>query len=116
MQTGSVSTSSMYRHPVLGQDIPAGIPGYYTPEREIRLSYAGREVLCVIGTSVLEASCCGVGRWKYAAVPGFIVRWHVSTEEGRPVSEIEPVTDPQVREDLRKMIEDRDLAEAVQFM
>jgi hypothetical protein len=116
MRTDSASTTVLYRHPVLGEDIPTGIPGYYTPEREIRLPYNGREVLCITGKAVLEASCCGVGRWTYASVPGYLIRWHVATEEGRPVSEVEPISDPAVREDLRKIIETRDLAEAVQFM
>ena len=47
-----------YTHLELGQTIEA-LAGYYTPLKEVRLKYRGREVLYVIGQMVVDASCCG---------------------------------------------------------
>ena len=108
--------TASYRHFELGKDIATGIAGYYTPEKEVRLAYNGREVLYVVGEAMLQSSCCGVGNWVYVAVPGYILDWHGSNEEGRPVTAIEPISDPQTREDIRKMIEDRESTDRIQFM
>jgi hypothetical protein len=99
----------------LGRDVPTGIAGYYTPEKEVRLPYHGREVLYVTGLAVLEASCCGTGRWLYASVPGYIECWHSSNEQGTPVSEVWPIGDERERDEIRKIIEDRESADIIQF-
>jgi len=117
MPTGSTERVSVsYRHFELGADIATGIAGYYTPEKEVRLPYNGREVLYVVGEAMLQSSCCGVGNWVYVAVPGYVVRWYASNEEGRPVSEVEPISDPAAREDLTRIIENRESTDRIQFM
>jgi hypothetical protein len=64
---------------------------------------------------MLSASCCGVGNWVYVSVPGYILRWHGTNEEGLPVSEVEPIGDPEAREDLLKIIEQRESTDRIQF-
>ncbi len=109
MPGGTISQVSIrYRHPELGKDIPIGIAGFYTPIKEVRLLYQGREVLYMVGKSVLESSCCGTGSWVYATVPGYIIRWQFGTENGLPVSEVQPVEDNPEREDIQKIIEERE--------
>ncbi len=116
MRVGSTAqTSTIYRHLELGKDIATGIAGIYTPEKEVRLSYDGREVLYVVGEAILSDSCCGVGNWVYVAVPGYIIRWHSSYDAGLPVSEVEPIGDPEAREELRKIIELRETTDRIQF-
>jgi len=39
-----------YVHLPLNEDVHF-LAGYYTPQRELRLSHNGREVLCVIGAA-----------------------------------------------------------------
>jgi hypothetical protein len=105
-----------YPHLELGKDVDLGIAGYYTPEKEIRLEYNGREVLVIIGKAVVEASCCGTGNWVYAVIPGYIVRWHSgTTKNGTPESEVEPIIDAQAREDIKKTIETSENAVLVTF-
>ncbi len=116
MPLGSTThVSTRFVHFDLGKDIPTGIAGYYTPEKEVRLPYNGQEVLYVVGSAVIESSCCGTGKWVYAAVPGYVVHWHSSREQGSPTSKVRPITDKRERDEVRKIIEDREPAEIIQF-
>jgi hypothetical protein len=108
-------TNIRYKHPELGKDIPIGIAGFYTSIKEVRLPYLGREVLYIVGKSVLESSCCGTGSWLYATVPGYIIRWHIDTEDGRYISEVTPLLDNSEREDVQKLIIERENTDFVLF-
>jgi hypothetical protein len=93
-----------YTHQELGLEVEA-ISGYYTPERELRLAQSDREVLCIIGRVNVEASCCGSRNWRYASVPGYILRWHYTRNEaGLPVSEVTPVDDATERDAIRQLV------------
>ena len=115
MPIGSTEkTTTSYRHTKLGEDIVTGIAGTYTPEKEVRLPYNGREVLYVVGEATLASSCCGVGNWVYVAVPGYILKWHSSNDDGAPVSEVEPVGAAE-REEIRKIIELKEATDRIDF-
>ena len=95
-----------YAHLELNKDIPAP-SGYYTPHKEVRLKYDGREVLYVLSQAVVDSSCCGVSDFASALVPGFIVKWHAEkNKEGIPISEVEPISDEKIRDAIRKIIKD----------
>lgn len=108
-------TTSNYVHFELGKDVATGIAGYYTPLKEVRLLFGGREILYVVGRAVLEASCCGTGNWVYATVPGYILRWHASSTGGLQASEVQPLTDADEREAVARIIEDTESVEVVTF-
>ena len=104
-----------YTHLKLNEDscCPAG---YYTPEKEVRLKYNNREVLYVVGHAVMESSCCGIGDWTYALVPGYIVGWQTGKNEaGLPVSEVEPVSDRATRGDVRRIIGEAEFVSQIEF-
>lgn len=104
-----------YTHLELERDIPAP-SGYYTPRKEVRLKYDGREVLYVLSQAVIESSCCGASDFNSALVPGFIVRWRAETnKEGLPVSEVEPIADEKVRDDIRQIIKDNEHISRTEF-
>ena len=106
MAIPSSMMSTKYTHLELGKDVEIGIAGYYTPQKEVRLKYNGREVLYVIGQAVVESSCCGAGSWTYAIVPGYIVNWQeTKNEAGLPVSEVESILDEEARENIRRIIQ-----------
>lgn len=107
--------ATRYTHYQLGKDVSIGIAGFYTPYKEVRLDYHGREVLYMVGKAVLESSCCGTGSWLYSVVPGYVVRWHASEENGMPVSEVEPIAERAEQEEVRKIIEDKESADVVSF-
>lgn len=104
-----------YAHQELNKDIPAP-SGYYTPSKEVRVKYDGREVLYVLSQAVIDSSCCGVGEFNSALVPGFIVKWQAETnKDGRPVSEVESITDEKARDDIRKIIKDTEHVNRTEF-
>ena len=104
-----------YVHLEMGQDITA-LAGYYTPIKELRLKYDGKEVLCVIGTSTVESSCCGGGICGYAIVPGFIVNWKSKTnEDGLAVSEIETIDDKDIQIEITKTIRETEHIQNISF-
>ena len=107
--------TAKYTHLELNNDITC-MAGYYTPQKEVRLKYNGREVLYIVGRAVIESSCCGIGDWGYALVPGYIVSWQVERNEaGLPVSEVEPVSDEAARADIRGIIRETEGISQTEF-
>ena len=108
--------NTAYTHLELDKDVIAGIAGYYTPQKEVRLKYNGREVLYVIGQAVIESSCCGTGSWLYAIVPGYIVNWQsTKNEAGLPVSEVEPIMDDEAQKNIWHIIKTSEDASPISF-
>lgn len=102
------TTMSKYTHLELNRDVPAP-SGYYTPQKEVRLGYKGREVLYTVSQVVIDSSCCGIADYSYSLVPGYIVKWQAEkNKEGIAVSEVEPVNDTQARDEIRKLIRSRE--------
>ena len=108
-----------YTHRPLGEDGFA-FAGFYTPEKEVRLAFRGREVLYVTGQIVIEATChegtCAIGTHGYAIVAGYVVRWQYRrNEEGQPVSEIEPVVDRETKMEIGQIIQKRESLTRIEF-
>ena len=107
--------ASKYTHQELNKDVNC-IAGFYTPLKEVRLKYNSREVLYIVGQSVIESSCCGIGSWGYAIVPGYIVNWQNKTNEaGLPVSEVETVSDKAIRADISRTIKQVETVSQIDF-
>ena len=105
-----------YTHLELGEDYVTGIAGYYTLQKEVRLNYNSREVLYVIGQAVIESSCCGIGSWGYALVPGYILNWQSKKNEADlPVSEVEPISDEETRNNIRQIIQANEVISQIEF-
>ena len=115
-------TKLKYTHLPLGEDVEA-FAGYYTPEKEARLKYNGREVLYVTGHVVVEATCCAGGEggcctanYWYAIVPGYLLEWQSERNEaGLPVSEVEQITDYETQKEIQKIILDNESVARVDF-
>lgn len=104
-----------YTHLELNEDVSC-MAGYYTPQKEVRLKHNNREVLYVIGRAVIESSCCDVGNWGYALVPGYIVRWQKERNAaGLPISEVEPISDEVSRSSIRKIIKEVESISQIEF-
>lgn len=104
-----------YTHLKLNNDILAP-SGYYTPRKEVRLKYDGREVLYTVSQTVIECSCCGATSYNSALVPGYIVRWQrEKDEEGNPVSEVEPITGEKDRNTIRQIIRETERISQTEF-
>ena len=104
-----------YTHLELDKVIEA-VAGYYTPQKEVRLKYSGREVLYVIRQTVVDSACCGVADFNCALVPGYIIGWQTETnEDGLPVSEVEPITDKIAQVKIRKIIQETEDISQVEF-
>jgi len=107
--------SIKYTHLELDTDIDC-LAGFYTPQKEVRLKYNGREVLYVVGRAVIESSCCGVGNWGYVLVPGYIVNWQTERNDaGQAISEVEPVADEASKNNLRETIRKAESISQIEF-
>ena len=103
-------------HHELNQEITA-IGGHYVLVKEARLPFRGREVLYLIGHAAFDTTCCGVGGCAYALVPGFIASWQSERkEDGLAVSQVEPIRDEAVQEEIRRRIEKQETIHQVQFL
>jgi hypothetical protein len=104
-----------YTHLELNKEISC-VAGFYTPQKEVRLKYDDREVLYVTGRAVIESSCCGVGNWGYALVPGYIVSWQNERNTADlPVSEVEPIFSEVVRNSITKIIKETENINQIEF-
>jgi hypothetical protein len=104
-----------YIHDELGQSIDS-IAGYYTPLKEARLAYNGREVLCILGYVAVESSHYLTGGGTYALVPGYMVKWkYKESEDGKPVSEVEPIRDEEARQSISAAINEIEPAKIIDF-
>ncbi|UCD56078.1 MAG: hypothetical protein JSV16_09500 [Candidatus Hydrogenedentota bacterium] len=104
-----------YTHIELNVEVQS-IGGRYVLEKEVRMPYHGEEVLYVVGTGVVDTSCCGMGGCRYAIVPGYVLDWKYRTDgHSRPVSEVEPIRDEEIREELRQCIMRDELVQLVDF-
>jgi hypothetical protein len=104
-----------FKHLEPGKEIVFGIAGYYIMFKEVKIPYKGREVIYLVGKAVIESSCCGTGNWVYASVPGYIINWHIGEKDGSPVSIVEPISDPGERDELNKIIEEKEALDIVYF-
>ncbi|MDY6789901.1 MAG: hypothetical protein SWH54_01415 [Thermodesulfobacteriota bacterium] len=92
------------------------ISGHYTIEKELRLKYCGNIVLCVIGTGIIDSSCCGMGGCRYALVPGYIVKWkEKANSTGLMVSQVEPVAEENSKKKISKTLKEQELVTQVNF-
>ena len=104
-----------YVHQELGQEIQS-ISGTYTPLKELMLEHDSRDVLSVIGASVVDTACCGSGSFIYATVPGYVLNWKEQTNEsGLPVSKIEPITDSMARRKVSEMLRETESIYNINF-
>ncbi len=104
-----------YTHQELNKAVNAAA-GYYIPQKEVRLKYGNREVLYIVGQSTIESSCCGIGSWGYAIVPGYIINWQSKVDEnGPPVSEVEKISDTKTRIELKRIIEAAEPVTQIEF-
>ncbi len=105
-----------YAHPKLNQPVTA-IGGEYVLVKEERLPFRGREVLYLMGHVVFNTSCCGIGGYGYALVPGFVLEWKVYADgQGRPVSRVEPIRDEAARREVAQAIRRREPVHQVEFL
>ncbi len=104
-----------FTHLPLEHEIQA-IGGHYVFTRELRMPYAGREILCLVGYGVVDTSCCGVGGCGFALVPGFILDWkYASTEDGSAISRVEPIEAEGLRQTLTRLIMQSEVVNQVKF-
>jgi len=102
-------------HYPLNQEVTA-IGGHYLFIKEVRLPYQGREVLYRVGCAAVDRSCCGAGGLGYALVPGFVQGWHTTqTRDGVPISQIEPITAPDVRKEIERLIKTKEMVPQINF-
>ncbi len=93
-----------YTHHALGEEIEA-ISGHYSLEKEGQFTYNGRQVCYYTGYSIIDTSCCGPGGCGFAFVAGYITNWkNGKTDDGNDTSDIEPVTESEEKQDIRKLL------------
>ena len=106
---------SKYVSEELGREV-ASPSGYYQPSEEGYLYYQGRGLLYTLGSACIEASCCGVGDWRYARVEGYVVDHAAGPGGGGggPI-EIETIEDEDERAAIHRLLEDTHPGIRVEF-
>jgi hypothetical protein len=104
-----------YTHLKMNEDVDA-LAGHYTPQKEVRLPYNGREILYVMSSAVVDSSCCGTADFNAALVPGYILKWHLEkNRDGLYQSEVEPITDKVAKAGIREKIREAENVTQVEF-
>ena len=99
----------------LGREVRS-ISGGYEFEREGNLQIDGRDVLYVVGNAIVDSSCCGVGGCRYALVPGYVRQFKTrQDEQGLWISEVEPIIDMATRQEITRVLKEKEIVQQVQF-
>lgn len=92
------------------------ISGGYTLEKEERITIGGKEILYVVGNALADSSCCGFWACHYALVPGYVVNWkYTKNEDGIPLSTVEGIADERVKQEITKLLKEKEAVSQVQF-
>jgi hypothetical protein len=95
-----------YVHQKIGEEIQA-LAGCYSITDELRVKHNGREILCIVGYCNIDSSCCGNRSFRYAQVPGYLVKWKGEKDKtGRTISEVEPIDDEAARQHIVTTLRD----------
>jgi hypothetical protein len=93
-----------YKHQPLNREIKS-IGGYYLFTKEILIHLNRRDILYVTGCAAADTSCCGGGGCAFANVPGYILSWKTAKDpDGLYISEVEIITDPKIKNEIRERI------------
>ena len=96
-----------YIHKEIEKDIKT-ISGYLTYLEEGRLTYRSREVLYVVGVGIVDHSCCGAGGCGFIEVSGYVVSWHLGTDDaGRWMSDVDPIRNEEEKREISSLLERR---------
>ncbi len=96
-----------YLHPELNRPVEF-FSGTYVFIEEGKVNHQGKEVLFFIGFAGVEASCCGRGGCAFINVPGYLHAWRINfSKSGRPVSEIERITDEGSQKEIRQILREK---------
>lgn len=104
-----------YVHQPLNQPVTA-IGGHYLLVKEAQIPFQGRKVLYLVGHAIFDTTCCGTGGCAYALVPGFILSWKTGTsEDGLAVSAVQPIHQPDLQDQIRRLLERQERVQQVIF-
>ena len=99
----------------MGEEVRS-ISGGYTLEMEGKFEIEGKEVLYVVGNAVVDSSCCGTGGCRYALVPGYVRQFKTRQDErGLWISEVEPIMDRAARQEIIRVLKEKEIVQQVQF-
>jgi hypothetical protein len=97
--------SYIYIHSEEGSETES-IAGRYFIEKEVEMETEFGVALVAFGFAVVDTSCCGNGGCRFAQVAGLIVERNAGkTEDGRPYSILERVSDEARQRRLREIID-----------
>jgi hypothetical protein len=106
-----------YAHLPLNQPVESPAASYWVSQ-EVSIPYNGNEALCIVRETSPIVSCCAGSScgFRSVLVPGFIKRLRYKTrEDGLVVSDIEPIEDEKVMEELRRVIQEKYNSIQVEF-
>lgn len=104
-----------YIHRSYGEFIEA-IGGSYRIVKEAVLNDNNKEILYIVGHSLIDSSCCGPSGCGYAIVHGVLRSYkHLRSHDGYLMSEVEPITDKKYKEELTQILKEREKVLQVRF-
>jgi hypothetical protein len=103
-----------YTHDI-GREVRS-ISGGYELELEGKFEIHGKKVLYVVGNAIVDSSCCGMGGCRYALVPGYVKKFKTrQDEQGLWISEVEPIIGMAARQEITRVLKEKEIVQQVQF-
>ena len=105
-----------YAHLPLDEPIEYPSASYWVSKEEA-IPYKGREVLCIFRETSAIICCAGCSPgFSSILIPGFIEKLkYKRREDGLFVSDVEPIEDEDMMEDVRKIVRERYNSIQVEF-
>lgn len=104
-----------HTHLTLDSEITA-IGGEVVFLKEGTVRFQENTILYYVGCAVMNSTCCGTGGVSFARVPGVVHDFKYKTDvSGAPVSMVEPITNKTIQKQLRKILQDTEMVQQVEF-
>ena len=105
---------STYTREDLGVEVVAP-SGYYVPLEEHVVQFRGEQLLYVLGSYCVEASCCGVGSRNYIRVEGYVRGDGSLLEDDATSVEIDTIEDAGEKIPIRDLLLNKHPGVAIEF-
>lgn len=106
----------VFKHFDVGEEVRSAAGGYII-QKESTLTIREKEVLYYTASAFFDTSCCGAGGCGYAVVVGYLTKHKFNQNDPRAqLSEIETIESENEKEEIRKILREKENLDQVVFL
>lgn len=105
-----------FKHFAIGEEIRSAAGGYIV-QKEALAKIGEKEILYYTASAFFDTSCCGAGGCGYAIVAGYVTKYQFNQDKnGTLLTEVETVESENEKEEIKKILLDKENLDQVVFL